>query len=101
MQHPAAAPVEWVIKSVRKDYPAAVVKMLHLGPKHDVYFRAVTYSPHPDQRRLIGYWGSLDEAVRNVQHWEMSKLPPAWLATGGSTIREMPPATPQKPPPSV
>ncbi|QPZ39687.1 hypothetical protein [Paramicrobacterium chengjingii] len=99
MSHPAAAPVEWVIKSAREDNPIAYVRMLHLGPQHELYFRAVTYSPHHDQRRLLGYWGSLEEAIRNIHHIELSKLPAAWLATGGATTKEIPASTPQKPPP--
>ncbi|TQO23773.1 hypothetical protein FB385_2634 [Paramicrobacterium agarici] len=89
-----------MIKSARQPYPVAVVRMLHLGPDREVYFRAVTYSPNASERELIGYWGSLEEAIQNVHHVELSKMPAAWLATGGSSFREIPPSTPQKPPPS-
>ncbi|MET1051858.1 MAG: hypothetical protein ABWX65_04380 [Mycetocola sp.] len=98
-------PVEWVVTHSAASGPIAVVRRLRLGPDRDLYFRAVTWHDDPAQRELVGYWGSLDEAVQNVYGLYERSLPPQFLMTGGGTAREphaltkpkAPPVTPAQP----
>ncbi|WP_206446549.1 hypothetical protein [Agrococcus sp. KRD186] len=40
----------------------AVVRLLLRGPRREPHYRAVTAHPDRAQRRLLGYWSSVDEA---------------------------------------
>lgn len=92
-------PVEWIVTHASASEPIAVVRRLRLGPRRELYFRAVTWHPVPSRRDLVGYWGSAEEAVQNVYGLYERSLPPQLLATGGGTARQPPPLTKPKAPP--
>lgn len=94
-------PVEWVVTHSAATGPIAVVRRLRLGPDRELYFRAVTWHADPARRELVGYWGSVEEAVQNVYGLYERSLPPQFLMTGGGTAREPHPLTKPKAPPAV
>ena len=53
---------EWIIMRNSASRPKAVVKRLEADPGHPSFYRAVSWAPISDQRRLIGYFPSLDVA---------------------------------------
>lgn len=58
--------VEWVIMRNSPSRPKALVRLLPARGEHPALYRAVTWSPHSRDRRLIGYYPTLalaDEAV--------------------------------------
>lgn len=88
-------PTEWAVVIHRRTY--VVIRRVELHGED--FWRVVTGEDDRSKRRLIGYWGTFEEATHNALAWVERQLPPAWLATGTSTFvrpREM---TPQKPPP--
>jgi hypothetical protein len=95
-----STPVEWVVSHSAAAGPIAVVRRLRLGPERELYFRAVTWHSDVAQRELVGYWGSLDEAVQNVYGLYERSLPPQFLMTGGGTTRQPQSLTQPKPPPA-
>jgi hypothetical protein len=94
-------PVEWVVTHSAAKDPIAVVRRLRLGPQRELYFRAVTWHSVSAHRELVGYWGSLEEAVQNVYGLYERSLPPQFLMTGGGTAREPQRLTRPKPPPTA
>lgn len=54
--------VEWEVRHPLSGQEVAIIRLVHLGPKHEPYFRAVTANPDPKQRKLIGYYGSAEDA---------------------------------------
>jgi hypothetical protein len=94
------APVEWVVTHSTAKEPIALVRRLRLGPARELYFRAVTWHQDAGRRELVGYWGSLEEAVQNVYGLYERSLPPQFLMTGGGTTRQPAPLTKPKPPPA-
>lgn len=78
--------------------PLAVVRLLILGPNREPYYRAVSPEPEREQRRLIGYWGSLEHAHDGVlalyEHLSRRSL-------AGGDMPPSRPLVPQKPPPRV
>jgi hypothetical protein len=94
------APVEWVVTHSTAKEPIAVVRRLRLGPARELYFRAVTWHRDAGQRQLVGYWGSVEEAVQIVYGLYERSLPPQFLMTGGATARQPAPLTKPKPPPA-
>jgi hypothetical protein len=94
-------PVEWVVTHSAANDPIAVVRRLRLGQQRELYFRAVTWHPVSAHRELVGYWGSLEEAVQNVYGLYERSLPPQFLMTGGGTAREPQRLTRPKPPPTA
>lgn len=93
-------PVEWVVTHSAAKEPIALVRRLRLGPNRDLYFRAVTWHRDATKRELVGYWGSVEEAVQNVYGLYERSLPPQFLMTGGGTTRQPAPLTKPKPPPA-
>ncbi|WP_411720505.1 hypothetical protein [Mycetocola sp.] len=93
-------PVEWVVTHSASKEPIALVRRLRLGAQRELYFRAVTWRPNPARRELVGYWGSLEEAVQNVYGLYERSLPPQFHVTGGGTARELQRLTKPKPPPA-
>lgn len=59
-------PVEWDVLHPLDGRPIAVVRLLVLGPNREPYYRAVSPETDRTQRRLIGYWGTLDHAHDGV-----------------------------------
>jgi hypothetical protein len=55
-------PIEWDVLHPLDGQPLAVVRLIWLGPRREPYYRAVTANPDRDARKLIGYWGNLDDA---------------------------------------
>lgn len=90
-------PVEWIVTHASTPEPIAVVRRLRLGPRRELYFRAVTWHPDPSRRDLVGYWGSAEEAVQNVYGLYERSLPPGRADAG--TARQPPPLTKPKAPP--
>ena len=93
-------PVEWVVTHASVQAPIAVVRRLRLGPRRELYFRAVTWHSDPAKRDLVGYWGSAEEAVQNVYGLYERSLPPESRRTGEVTARQPPPLTRPKAPPA-
>ena len=85
-----STPVEWVVTDVSAREPIAVVRRLRLGPRRELYFRAVTWHPDPARRDLVGYWGSAEEAVQNVLGLYERSLPHQFLTTGGRIASDLP-----------
>lgn len=94
-------PVEWVVTHSAATGPIAVVRRLRLGPDRELYFRAVTWHADPARRELVGYWGSVEEAVQNVYGLYERSLPPQFLMTDGGTAREPLALTKPKAPPAA
>lgn len=69
----------------------AIVRAIALGPRGEIYLRAVTPDADRSQRGLIGYWGSPQEA-----HDEVLALYERRINRGAPPTL---PLVPQKPPP--
>jgi len=84
-------PVEWEVRLPLSGEAVAIVRAVALGPRDEVYLRAVTPDADRSQRELIGYWGSPQEAHDGVlalyERRSNRGVPPAL------------PLVPQKPPP--
>lgn len=78
--------------------PLAVVRLLVLGPNREPYYRAVSAEVDRSQRRLIGYWGSLEHAHDGVlglyEHLSRRSLAGGDMAPSRTLV-------PQKPPPGA
>lgn len=91
-------PAEWDVLHPLDGHAIAIVRLVQLGPRREPYYRAVTPEPETErvQRRLIGYWGSVDEAHEGVlalyEHASGRSL------AGGDRPPSRP-LVPQKPPP--
>lgn len=59
-------PVEWEVRLPLSGEAIAIVRAVSLGPRGEVYLRAVTPDAERSQRELIGYWGSPQEAHDGV-----------------------------------
>lgn len=90
-------PIEWDVLHPLDGRPIAVVRLVALGPRREPYYRAVSPEPDRPQRRLVGYWGSLDEAHDGVlalyEHLSNRAL-------AGGDAPPSRPLVPQKPPPA-
>lgn len=90
--------IEWEIRHPLSAQLIAIVRLLELGPRREQYFRAVTGDRDAAQRRLLGYWASLDEARRAVLALEERS---SGLSIGGVTdSAQMLPLLPWKPAPA-
>ncbi|GAA2176236.1 hypothetical protein GCM10009846_29220 [Agrococcus versicolor] len=87
-------PSEWVVMVHRRAY--AVIRRVTIAGD-DGFWRVVTGEDDRSRRRLIGYWGSLEEAAHNALAYVEHRLPSAWMATGTSTSVVPRAATPQRP----
>lgn len=85
---------EWVVVVHRQVY--AVIRRVTIAADDD-FWRVVTGEDDRAQRRLIGYWGSLEDASHNAFAYVERQLPSAWMATGTATSTAPRPMTPQKP----
>lgn len=90
-------PSEWVVIVHRHVY--VVIRCVVIAGVE--YWRVVTGDDDRSRRRLVGYWGSLEEASHNALAFVEHQLPPAWMATGTATSHRPREMTPQKPPPGV
>jgi len=59
-------PVEWEVRLPLSGEAVAIVRAVSLGPRGEVYLRAVTPDADRSQRELIGYGGSPQEAHDGV-----------------------------------
>jgi len=57
---------EWMIMRDSNREPVAVVRALHLGPRDELFYRVVTWAPTSAGRKLIGYFGSVEDADRSI-----------------------------------
>jgi len=57
---------EWVIMRDSKMHPAGVIRMLKMGPRHETFYRVVTWAPTSADRRLVGYYPTLEAADRSI-----------------------------------
>ena len=85
--HPAqdAQPAEWELRSLNATY--ALVRRLEFPAyrANEIWFRAVTYSPNPTHRRLIGYCRTFEDACRAAweHHLEEARRAHAIAGRGG------------------
>ena len=79
-------PSEWVVIIHRRVY--VVIRRVTIGVEE--YWRVVTGDEERASRKLVGYWGSLDEASHNALAYVEQQLPSAWMATGTSTFHAPP-----------
>lgn len=57
---------EWILMRDERRTPAAIVRALRLGARHELFYRVVSWAPTSEGRELIGYFRTLDEADRSV-----------------------------------
>ncbi len=57
---------EWIVMRDKKTEPAAVIRIVRLGPREELYYRVVTWAPRSEGRTLVGYFRSLGDADRAV-----------------------------------
>ncbi|MGY3128145.1 hypothetical protein ACVWW9_001644 [Agrococcus sp. UYP33] len=91
-------PAEWDVLHPLDGHPIAIVRLVQLGTRREPYYRAV--SPEPDRalRRLIGYWGTVDEAHEGVL--ALYERASGRSLAGGDRPPSRP-LVPQKPPPGT
>jgi len=91
-------PAEWDVLHPLDGHPIAIVRLVQLGTRREPYYRAV--SPEPDRalRRLIGYWGTVDEAHEGVL--ALYERASGRSLAGGDRPPSRP-LVPQKPPPGA
>ncbi|GAA1420506.1 hypothetical protein GCM10009640_09930 [Agrococcus citreus] len=91
-------PCEWDVLHPLDGRPPAVIRLLVMGPNREPYYRAVSPEPDRSQRRLIGYWGSLEHAHDGVlalyEHLSQRSL-------AGGDMPPSRPLVPQKPAPGA
>lgn len=58
--------VEWVIMRDSKTQPAAIIRIVKMGPRNENFYRVVTWAPTSEGRSLVGYYVTLAEADRSV-----------------------------------
>ncbi|GAB2516154.1 hypothetical protein GCM10027267_11270 [Paramicrobacterium agarici] len=61
----------------------------------------MTYAPRSRDRKLIGYFATLEDAVRAVHAYEYEHLEPHRLVTGPATVRQRPEMPGWKRPPGA
>lgn len=88
-------PVTWEVREPITGHVLALIQVVHLGPRSEPYYRSVTPDPNPQERRLIGYWGSPDQAHDGTIALYEHRFNRS-LAGGGLPPREL---VPMKPPP--
>lgn len=89
-------PIEWDVLHPLNGQPLAIVRLVYLGPRREPYYRAVTANPDRAQRKLVGYWGTLDDAHTGcLALYEQAS---GESVAGGNTKPHMQ-APAQKPPP--
>lgn len=86
--------VEWEVRHPLSGEEIAIVRLIHL--EGEPYYRAVTANPDRAQRKLVGYWGSAQDAHDGVL--AILEAASRRSITGGNQAPSMP-LVPQKPPP--
>lgn len=89
--------VEWEVCTPLDGHLIAIVRLVRLGSRAEPYFRAVTPEADRSQRRLIGYWGSAEEAARGVL--ALYERATGRALSGGGNRPSTMQLVPQKPPP--
>jgi hypothetical protein len=89
---------EWEVRTPLDGLPVALVRLVHLGPDREPYYRAVTANPVPERRRLIGYYASPEDA-HDAALYMLEQATGRTVTGGGGAARLRP--VPQKPPPSA
>lgn len=87
---------EWDVLHPLDGAPLAVVRLVLLGPRREPYYRAVTAQPDRAQRRLLGYWSSVEQAHEAALALFERSTGRALSGGDGRPQRAVPP---QKPPP--
>ncbi|WAC66041.1 hypothetical protein OVA14_12215 [Agrococcus sp. SL85] len=89
-------PAEWDVLHPLDGHRIAIVRLVALGPRREPYYRAVTPEADRAERRLIGYWASVDHAHDGVLAlYERA----SGRSTSGGGRAPARPLVPQKPPP--
>lgn len=57
---------EWIIMRQSKMEPAAVIRIVRMGPRNETFYRVVTWAPASEGRSLVGYYATLGDADRAV-----------------------------------
>jgi hypothetical protein len=57
---------EWIIMRESTSEPAAIVRVVRIGPRNGAFYRVVTWAPTSEARTLVGYFATLAEADRAV-----------------------------------
>lgn len=57
---------EWIIMRDDIRVPVGIIRTVKLGREQRTYFRVVTYAPASEQRELVGYFDTLDEADESI-----------------------------------
>lgn len=89
-------PAEWDVLHPLDGHPIAIVRLVQLGERREPYYRAVTPEGDRALRRLIGYWGSVDEAHEGVL--ALYERASGRSLAGGDRAPSRP-LVPQQPPP--
>lgn len=55
-------PIEWDVLHPLNGQPLVIVRLVYLGPRRGPYYRAVSANPDRALRKLVGYWGTLEDA---------------------------------------
>jgi hypothetical protein len=57
---------EWIIMRDEKTKPAGIIRRVKLGPRDENFYRVVTWAPTSENRALVGYFTTLQEADRAI-----------------------------------
>lgn len=96
MSTPGFEVVEWEVRHPLTGLEIAIVRLVPLGPDREPYHRAVTANPDPSQRRLIGYYGSPEDA-HDATMWWLEKATGVGV-TGGNRLPSARYVEPKPPP---
>ncbi len=66
---------EWIIMRDSTLEPAGVVRTVTLGPRHERFYRVVTWAPSSEGRTLVGYYTTLAEADRSILFTPSARTP--------------------------
>ncbi|WP_223690125.1 hypothetical protein [Leifsonia poae] len=69
-----ATPVEWAMTAVGGLQPYAIIRRLVVGDgkTREEWFRVVTAAPRSEDRVLIGYWRTLDDAASAARDFSIA-----------------------------
>jgi hypothetical protein len=74
---------EWIIMRNSQREPVGVIRALRMGPRSELFYRVVTWAQKSEDRTLIGYFSTLDEADRSILFVNPTpKMPDVRTATG-------------------
>lgn len=89
-------PIQWEVREPLTGNVMAIIQVVHLGPRQEPYYRSVTANPDPSKRKLVGYWGTPNEAHDGTIALYEQRVGRS-LSGGGLPPSEL---VPQKPPPA-